>query len=118
MMITSLAACSLSPTKPIEISTKPVQKPSLTLPPVDELNMREVKWVVINEDNVDEVIADFKARGKPFAVYALTGDGYGALGLNFSDIRALVMQQQAIIAAYEGYYKQAEETLDNAVTID
>lgn len=118
MMITSLAACSLSPTKPIEISTKPVQKPSLTLPPVDELNMREVKWVVINEDNVDEVIADFKARGKPFAVYALTGDGYGALGLNFSDIRALVMQQQAIIAAYEGYYEQAEETLDNAVTID
>lgn len=117
MMITSLAACS-SPVKPIEITTKPVAKPELTLPAVDELNMREVKWVVINEQNVDAVIADFKKRGKPFAVYALTGDGYGNLGLNFSDIRALVQQQQAIIAAYEGYYKEAEETLDNAVTID
>jgi hypothetical protein len=80
--------------------------------------MREVKWVVINEDNIETVIADFKKRGKPFAVYALTGDGYGNLGLNFSDIRALVQQQQAIIAAYEGYYEQAEETLDKAVTID
>ena len=117
MMILSLVACS-NPIKPIEVSTKPVDKPTLVLPAVDELNMREVKWVVINEANVEEVIADFKKRGKPFAVYALTGDGYGNLGLNFSDIRALVQQQQAIIAAYDGYYKAAEEKLDNAVTID
>jgi hypothetical protein len=117
MMITSLAACS-TPVKPIEVTTKPVTKPTLTLPAVDELNMREVKWVVINEDNLEAVLADFKQRGKPFAVYALTGDGYGNLGLNFSDIRALVQQQKAIIAAYEGYYKEAEEKLDNAVTID
>jgi hypothetical protein len=40
------------------------------------------------------------------------------LGLNFSDIRALVQQQQAIIAAYEGYYKEAEQALDKAVVVD
>jgi hypothetical protein len=51
-------------------------------------------------------------------MFVLTGDGYSNLGLNFSDIRALVQQQQAIIVAYEEYYQQAEETLDNAVTID
>ena len=117
MMIIGLAACSSQPQQ-IEISTKPVTKPTLTLPSVDEINMRDIEWIVINEDNVEEVIADFKSRGKPFAIYGLTGDGYGALGLNFSDIRALVMQQQAIILAYENYYSQAEETLDNAVTID
>jgi Flp pilus assembly protein TadD len=117
MLLIGLAACS-NPIQQIEVSTKPVAKPTLTLPSVDELNMREVKWVVINEDNIETIIADFKKRGKPFAVYALTGDGYGNLGLNFSDIRALVQQQQAIIAAYEGYYEQAEETLDKAVTID
>lgn len=91
---------------------KPIQKPDLTLPPVDELNMREVKWVVINEDNVEAVIEQLKARDGAFAVYALTGEGYGNLGLNFSDIRALVQQQQAIIAAYENYYKQAEEAIE------
>ncbi len=52
MMIISLAACS-NPIKQIEVSTKPVAKPTLTLPSVDELNMREVKWVVINEDNIE-----------------------------------------------------------------
>jgi len=77
-----------------------------------------VEWVVINQDNLDEKIQQLTANGKPLAMFVLTGDGYSNLGLNFSDIRALVQQQQAIIVAYEEYYQQAEETLDNAVTID
>lgn len=118
-MIIVLAACSARPQpQPIEISTKPVQKPSLTLPPVDELNLRPVEWIVINENNVDEVINRFKNSGKSFAIYGLTGDGYGNLGLNFSDIRALVQQQQAIIVAYERYYQQAEQALDEAVVVE
>jgi hypothetical protein len=88
------------------------------LPPVDELNMRNVEWIVLNENNVDAVIAKLNSEGKAFALYALTGEGYGNLGLNFSDIRALVQQQQAIIAAYEGYYKEAEQALDKAVVVD
>lgn len=115
MMIISLAACSSQPQR-IEVSAKPIDKPTLTLPPVDELNMRPVEWIVINEANLEQVIADLQSRGKVLAVYALTGEGYGNLSLNFSDIRALVQQQQAIIAAYEGYYQQAEEAMDNAVS--
>ena len=117
MMIISLAACSSQPQQ-IEVSTKPVEKPTLTLPPVDELNMRNVEWIVLNEANVDEVIKKLNSEGKAFALYALTGEGYGNLGLNFSDIRALVQQQQAIIAAYEGYYKEAEQALDKEVVVD
>ncbi len=113
-ILISLAACSTKPQQ-IEVSAKPIEKPTLQLPPVDELNMRKVEWIVINEANVDVVIEKLKTEGQAFALYALTGDGYGNLGLNFSDIRALVQQQQAIIAAYEGYYEQAEEAMDNAV---
>jgi hypothetical protein len=113
-MIISLAACSTKP-QVIDISTAPVEKPTLTLPPVDELNMRKLEWIVINEDNVESVIAKLNADGKAFALYSLTGDDYGNLGLNFSDIRALVQQQQAIIAAYEGYYAEAEKAMDNAI---
>ena len=80
--------------------------------------MRKVEWIVINEANVDVVIEKLKTEGQAFALYALTGDGYGNLGLNFSDIRALVQRQQAIIAAYEGYYQEAEEKLDQAVVLD
>jgi len=116
-ILISLAACSSQPQQ-IEVSAKPIDKPTLTLPPVDELNMRKVEWIVINEGNVDAVMEKLQSEGKAFALYALTGEGYGNLGLNFSDIRALVQQQQAIIAAYEGYYQQAEEAMDNAVVQD
>ena len=114
-ILISLAACSTKPQQ-IEVSAKPIDKPELVLPPVDELNMKKVEWIVINEANVEAVIEKLKGSDGAFAVYALTGEGYGNLSLNFSDIRALVQQQQAMIAAYEGYYQAAEEAMDNAVT--
>lgn len=85
------------------------------MPPVDELRLRNVDWIIINQDNMDEKIAQLTANGQPLAVFALTGEGYENLGLNFSDIRALVQQQQAIIVAYENYYKAAEEAMNGAV---
>jgi hypothetical protein len=44
-------------------------------------------------------------------MFVLTGEGYENLGLNISDIRALVQQQQAIIIAYENYYKNADQAI-------
>lgn len=64
---------------------------------------------------MEEKIAELTANGQPLALFVLTGDGYENLGLNFSDIRALVQQQQKIIVAYENYYQQAEQAMDNAV---
>ena len=113
-ILISLAACSTKPQQ-INVTATPVERPTLTLPPVDELRLKEVKWIVINEKNIDEVIALLKTQDGAFAVYALTGEGYGNLGTNFSDIRAMIQQQQAIIAAYEGYYQEAEDALNGAV---
>jgi len=118
-LVILLSSCSsLQQVLPVEVSTRPVEKPELTLPRVDELRMREVNWIVINQDNVDQVFEDLKNKNIPVGVYALTGEQYENLGLNFSDIRALVQQQQAIIVAYEKYYKEAEQTLDKAVTVE
>ncbi len=118
-LVILLSSCSsLQQVLPVEVSTRPVEKPELTLPRVDELRMREVSWIVINQDNVDQVFEDLKNKNIPVGVYALTGEQYENLGLNFSDIRALVQQQQAIIVAYEKYYKEAEKTLDKAVTVE
>ena len=110
----ALTACSQLPQR-IEVSAKPIDKPALTLPPVDELVLREVDWIVINQDNLDEKVAELTAHGAPLAIFVLTSQGYENLGLNISDIRAMVQQQQRIIVAYENYYKQAERAMENAV---
>ena len=80
--------------------------------------MRGVEWVVITKDNYKEVFEKLAKTGRPIAVFGLTDQGYANLGLNLSDIRAYVQQQQAIIAAYERYYKEADEKLNEAVTVD
>ena len=103
LVILLLSSCS-SPVAKIDVSSKAVEKPILTLPPVDVVRMRTVDWVIITEENFAEVVAKAKKNGKTIAFFALTDDGYANLGLNFSDIRALVQQQQTIICSYEQYY--------------
>lgn len=85
------------------------------MPPTDEIRLRPVEWVIINEANMEEKLAQLTANGQPLAIFALTGEGYENLGLNFSDIRALVQQQKEIILAYERYYKEAEQAMENAI---
>ena len=113
LIITRLAACSTTPQR-IEVTSKPIDKPSLILPQVDQVTMRKVEWIIITEANMEEEVAKWTAGGKPLAVFAITADGYESLGRNFSDIRTLVQQQQAIILAYDNYYKASDAALDDA----
>jgi hypothetical protein len=111
LLLTS--GCASNPQR-IEISAKPVEKPQLVLPKADALKMREVKWVIITPENFDQIVDDAKKSGRPIAFFALTDKGYENLGLNLSDLRAFIQQQQSIIAAYEAYYKKSEAAIEEA----
>ena len=76
--------------------------------------MRKIEWVLLTPDNFQEEVDKFKTSGRPVVFFALTDQGYENLGLNFSDIRALVQQQQAIILAYKNYYEASNKALDEA----
>ena len=113
LVVLLLTSCTSMP-QVLEVSAKPVDKPVLVLPSVDQLNMRDVKWIVVTPDNWEAAVAELEKTGRPVVLFGLTDQGYEDLGLNFSDIRALVQQQQAIIVAYEGYYNASEQALDKA----
>jgi len=98
----------------IEVSAKPVDKPELVLPNPEGIRMKNVEWVLITPDNFEEKVAEIQATGRPVVFFALTDEGYENISMNFSSIRAYIQQQQAIIAAYENYYKNANEALDAA----
>ncbi len=111
-LVLILSACS-SP-RVLEITSKPVTKPALTLPKVDVINTKPVDFVIITPDNYQEVFEQIKKTGRPIALFALTDQGYENLGTNLSDVRALIEQQRAIIAAYESYYKESNDAIDQA----
>jgi basic membrane lipoprotein Med (substrate-binding protein (PBP1-ABC) superfamily) len=111
--ISLISGCGSAPRR-IEVSAKPVEKPALVLPKADELNMKKVEWVVLTQENFQEQFAKIKANGGSDVFFAIIDKGYENLGLNISSIRSYIQQQQAIIAAYEAYYKASEKTIDTA----
>lgn len=113
-----LAGCSTNKPQPIEITTKPIDKPELVLPDAGELNMRDIKWVLITPENYEQVFEELGKDGRPVVLFGLTDKGYENLGLNLSDLRAYIQQQQAILAAYENYYQASEAALADAVTVE
>jgi hypothetical protein len=111
--ISLISGCSSTPRR-IEVSAKPVEKPALILPKADELKMKKVEWVILTEENFSDQLAKLKASNRAVAFFATVDQGYENLGLNISSIRSYIQQQQAIIAAYEAYYKASEKAIDTA----
>lgn len=108
-----LSACS-TPPRVIEISAKPIEKPKLILPPADELRLKEVEWIIITEENAEEVFGKLLEDRKDPMLIGLSDDGYEILSLNYSDIMSYIQQQNAIITAYRNYYEESEKALDEA----
>ena len=113
LAVALLTGCTSTP-RQIEISAKPIEKPKLVLPPAEQLRLKDLTWVVINEENYKEVFEKLKKDKKDPVLIGLTDDGYEVLANNMSDIMKLLQQQKAIIAAYQNYYEQSEKALEDA----
>lgn len=88
---------------PVEVRTVEVQKPKPIVPIVDPISLRSINWFIITPDNIDEKFNEIKNGELVF--FAVTANGYENLSLNISEIRAVIEQQQKIIAIYEKQYK-------------
>jgi len=117
IILSAISGCSSLP-KQIFVSAEPIDKPKLILPESDELDLREVEWVILVKENWEEQWAKLENSGDALAFFATTDSGYENLGLNYSDIRAFIQQQEAILAAYRSYYLEAEEEFNEANGID
>lgn len=92
-------------TERIETVTIEVPAAEPIVPPVDQLQLRNVEWIVITPDNIDEVFEKIQASGSELALFALTSNGYENLSLNINDVRSVMQQQQQIIAIYKKQYE-------------
>jgi hypothetical protein len=101
-----LAACStpevIEQTPIVEVRTVQVPRPAPIVPAVDQLNLRSVNWIIITPNNIEDKFAQIN-RGE-LVLFAVTTEGYENIALNLSDIRALIEQQQRIIAIYKSQF--------------
>jgi hypothetical protein len=109
-----VAGCSTPMPQRIEVSTTPIEKPSLILPDATVLRLNDVEWIVITKENAAEVFAELESSRKDAALVGLTAEGYAVLSTNYGDIMAYIQQQNAIIAAYKNYYEESEQAIEEA----
>tara|TARA_R110002020_G_scaffold29767_17_gene94079 strand:+ start:1396 stop:1800 length:405 start_codon:yes stop_codon:yes gene_type:complete len=114
-LVISLVGCS-TPVKRIEISTSPVEKVPLELPKVTPFQLENIEWILVTENNIDKVFAELEKKKYDPVVFGVSDRGYESLSLNLARIRQMVEQQRAIIIAYEKYYKDQNELIDQSNT--
>lgn len=107
--IIALTSCSLPNVTPVEVTSAPTERLKLTLPNIDPVTQKEVKWILITEENYEQVFNDLKETGEPVVFFALTDTGYANISINYQNARQIIQQQQAIIAAYENYYVNVDK---------
>jgi hypothetical protein len=104
---TILSSCAreIPDSNPDVVITKYVEvpRPAPIVPPVDQLKLKGLKWVVITPSNIDAKFEEIKNGEIVF--FALTSEGYEDLSINLSNIRAIIEQHQEIIAVYENSYE-------------
>ena len=112
-----LSACSPK-VEPVEIKTTPVSRPTLVVPEADRIVARPIEWIIITENNYEEVFERLRKDNKDVVLFGLTANGYESLALNIADLRTHIEQKNAIIVAYKRYYTNSQNVLSTAVTIN
>lgn len=102
--------------KPIDVNVNQVKRAPLVLPKVDKFAPDDVDWWIISEETAEERFVEMQEAGYDPVVFGLTDEGYKSLSINQKKIMTLIQQQQAVIDAYEEYYKK--ETKDGNPTTD
>ena len=110
----TLSGCSSMLPKTVDYSAKPVERPLLVLPESEITNMKEVDYLVVTEENINDVWRELEAAGKPVVLFSLTHEGYEALALNNAEVIRYLSEQKAILIAYKEYYEKADKAIEDA----
>lgn len=103
LLLLNACAPTIPDSNPVVVKYVEVPRPAPIVPPIDQLDLRSVNWEIITPENVEAKFAEIKSGQAVF--FAITADGYKALAMNLSDIRANIEQHKKVIAVYEQSYR-------------
>ena len=104
-----LGGCSSTPkVKEVAITTTAIEKLPLSLPNPQPLELQQVGWIIVTEENIEEVWQLLKDKNEGVALFALRHGDYERLALNIKDIRAQIGEYVVILKQYKEYYEGDE----------
>ncbi len=98
-----LTNCSYfrKPEKEIVVQTVEVEKRIPLQNQPKPIDMTDVKFYVVTEDNYEEFKEKFSKTNESFVFYAISVHDYENFALNFAEIFRYIQQQKEIIIYYE-----------------
>ena len=98
-----LSSCGYlrKPEKEIVVQTVEVQKVIPVQPQPKPIDMTDVKFYVVTEENYDEFKEKFMKRNNDFVFYVVSVHDYENLALNMSELYRYIKQQKEIVIYYE-----------------
>ena len=100
-----LSSCTTA-IKSIEVLNRPEPKTPLNIELPAPLKLTDIEWIIITEENAEEVWTKLKENPKEEVVlFALDQEGYEIISKNFAQIRTSIAEHRNIIIAYKDYYE-------------
>lgn len=103
ILTTFLTSCST--VQPLEVFKTEVERRPLNLPLPAPAELEQVRWIIINRENAEEVFADLESKNIDPVIIGLTDEDYENFRMNYAQIRAYMIKQNKIIDAYKEYYE-------------
>ena len=110
ILITSLTSCS--GVKTLEIFKKEVEREKLNLNKPTPLELENLKWIIINSNNAEEVFKKLEEQGIDPVLWGLTDKDFELLAKNFAQIRNQLKITNDLLDQYKEYYEPKEEVKD------
>ena len=98
-----LSSCGYlrKPEKEIVVQTVEVQKVIPVQPRPKPVDMTDVKFYVVTEENYEEFKEKFMKTNNDFVLYVVSVHDYENLALNMSELFRYIKQQKEIVVYYE-----------------
>jgi leucyl aminopeptidase (aminopeptidase T) len=98
-----LSSCGYlrKPEKEIVVQTVEVQKVIPVQPQPKPIDMTDVKFYVVTEENYNEFKQKFMKTNNDFVFYVVSVHDYENLALNMSELYRYIKQQKEIVIYYE-----------------
>jgi len=101
-----MAGCTVTPkTKKVEVVDVANDKLQLNIPNPAPLELREFDWIIITEENAEQIWELLKKENEGVALFALRHGDYKNLSLNIKDIRSQIGEYVFILKKYREYYE-------------
>ena len=103
MLCLLLSGCS--GVKTLEIFKKEVEREKLNLDKPTPLELENLRWIIINSNNAEEVFKKLEESGIDPVLWGLTDKDFELLAKNFARIRNQMTITNDLLDKYKEYYE-------------